>query len=157
MRSNRPLPQPPRSNDGYTLTELMVVMVILAVIAGALPSAVLAVLPSARVEAAASQTVSFLEAIRQSAAASGGEAVVTIAARGTTVALEREGETLTFPENLALTYTPQFSADTKAQITFYPDGTSSGGQLTLALSGRIRTVDLHWLTGRVSQGSLSDD
>lgn len=37
----------------------------------------------------------------------------------------------------------------EGSIRFYPDGSSSGGRVTLELDDLIQTVDVNWLTGRV--------
>ncbi len=34
-------------------------------------------------------------------------------------------------------------------IRFYPDGSSTGGRVTLSLEGLQMRVDVEWLTGRV--------
>jgi general secretion pathway protein H len=35
-------------------------------------------------------------------------------------------------------------------IRFYPDGSSSGGEIDLAFRGESATVNVDWLTGRVA-------
>ena len=42
--------------------------------------------------------------------------------------------------------------DDLAAITFAPDGSSTGGQIDLTVSGRRARVAVSWLTGRVSVG-----
>jgi general secretion pathway protein H len=34
-------------------------------------------------------------------------------------------------------------------IRFFPDGSSSGGRVTLELGGQTQTIDINWLTGQV--------
>ncbi len=38
----------------------------------------------------------------------------------------------------------------QGSIAFFPDGSSTGGRLTLESGGRSYVVDVRWLTGRVS-------
>ncbi len=45
---------------------------------------------------------------------------------------------------------PQSSESTPIEIRFFPDGTSTGGHLTLALGERQEHVVVDWLTGAVS-------
>ena len=41
------------------------------------------------------------------------------------------------------------SGNGRGGIDFFPDGTSTGGRITLALEGRNRRIDIEWLTGRI--------
>lgn len=41
-------------------------------------------------------------------------------------------------------------APDRTEIRFFPDGTSTGGRLTLALGERMKYVAVDWLTGAVS-------
>ena len=40
--------------------------------------------------------------------------------------------------------------DKRGAIRFYPDGSSTGGRVTLASGTRAFLVDVDWLTGRVT-------
>jgi general secretion pathway protein H len=42
--------------------------------------------------------------------------------------------------------------DKKGAIRFYPDGSSTGGRITVASGERKFLVDVDWITGRVSIG-----
>jgi len=57
------------------------------------------------------------------------------------------------PENLELKlYAAQseVSSERRGSIRFYPDGSSTGGRITVAAGERKYLVDVDWLTGRVS-------
>ena len=59
------------------------------------------------------------------------------------------------PKDLEISlYTAQqeVTSDKKGSIRFYPDGSSTGGRITLAAGERKYLVDVDWLTGRVSIG-----
>lgn len=51
-------------------------------------------------------------------------------------------------------YTAQTEAvsEKKGGIRFYPDGSSTGGRITVASGERKYLVDVDWITGRVSIG-----
>jgi general secretion pathway protein H len=51
-------------------------------------------------------------------------------------------------------YTAQseVSSERRGSIRFYPDGSSTGGRVTLSSGERKYLVDVDWLTGRVSIG-----
>ena len=42
------------------------------------------------------------------------------------------------------------SSDKRGAIRFYPDGSSTGGRITVSSGERKFLVDVDWLTGRVS-------
>ena len=49
-------------------------------------------------------------------------------------------------------YTAQseVTSETRGSIRFYPDGSSTGGRITVSSGERKYLVDVDWLTGRVS-------
>ena len=47
------------------------------------------------------------------------------------------------------TATSEISAEKNGAIRFFPDGSSTGGRVTLAAGERKFLVDVNWLTGRV--------
>ena len=63
--------------------------------------------------------------------------------------------TRALPSQLELKlYTAQTEAvsERKGAIRFYPDGSSTGGRITVASGERKYLVDVDWLTGRVTIG-----
>jgi general secretion pathway protein H len=59
------------------------------------------------------------------------------------------------PDNIDLKlYTAQteVASERKGSIRFYPDGSSTGGRITVSSGERKYLVDVDWLTGRVSIG-----
>lgn len=63
------------------------------------------------------------------------------------------GSALTLDPRLGislLTASSEASAEGTGGISFFPDGTSTGGRVTLALGERQRHVVVDWLTGTVS-------
>ncbi len=59
----------------------------------------------------------------------------------------------TSPTNLGLqllTGTAELIDDGSGRIRFYPDGTSTGGRVTVTDAGRDYNVRIDWLTGRVT-------
>jgi general secretion pathway protein H len=63
-----------------------------------------------------------------------------------------ETEPRKLPDNIDLKlYTAQseVTSDRKGSIRFYPDGSSTGGRITVSSGERKFLVDVDWLTGRV--------
>ena len=46
----------------------------------------------------------------------------------------------------------EVSSERKGAIRFYPDGSSTGGRITVSSGERQYLVDVDWITGRVSIG-----
>jgi general secretion pathway protein H len=46
----------------------------------------------------------------------------------------------------------EVASERKGSIRFYPDGSSTGGRITVSSGERKYLVDVDWLTGRVSIG-----
>lgn len=44
----------------------------------------------------------------------------------------------------------ELESDTVGRIRFFPDGSATGGRVTLSLAERRYLVDVDWLTGRIS-------
>jgi general secretion pathway protein H len=56
------------------------------------------------------------------------------------------------PDNMAIslvTARSELDTDRVGKIRFFPDGTSTGGRITLARGERKYGVDINWLTGQV--------
>jgi general secretion pathway protein H len=144
----RPLPR----SRGFTLIELLVVMVVMIMILGLVPPMVASSLPGAKLKAAARELAAGLSQARSQAIASQREArlVLDVEERSYRVAGERREFRL--PKDLELKlYTAQaeLSNERQGAIRFFPDGSSTGGRVTVSYGERAYEVDVEWLTGRV--------
>jgi general secretion pathway protein H len=135
---------------GYTLIELMVVLLIIgAALSLALPR-LDSVLPQLKLKQTAREVVLALrEAQRQ--AIQGG--------RATTVLLDLPHRRLLGPGGRFVPLDPRFSLRLTSalpgdeetppgRIDFFPDGTSTGGRLRLGYGGRAYDVTVDWALGR---------
>ena len=142
MRQHRP--------DGYTLIELLVVIAILALIAAiAMPVASRAV-EAATFRADARRLAGELEALQQRAMDQ--QETITIAA-----ATNGAAPSVSSGDKFALSNSEKLSlaSDTQA-ISFFADGTSSGGTLNIVNGPRAIAVKVAWLTGAVTVGTDAD-
>ena len=141
-----------RKASGFTLIELVVVLAI-----GVAIYAVLLAVPlgggRADLKAAARTLASGLREAQTTAMATRRDATLTLdlEAREYLVAGEKEPRKLPDDVDLKL-YTAQSEVlgERTGAIRFYPDGSSTGGRVTLASGKREYRVDVDWLTGRVS-------
>jgi general secretion pathway protein H len=138
---------------GFTLLEMMVVLVIAAIAYAVLLSAPLGKASAADLKAAARTLASGLRQAQTTAMATRKDAVLTIDVESREYVTTLDTTPRKLPENLELKlYAAQseVSSERRGSIRFYPDGSSTGGRITVAAGERKYLVDVDWLTGRVS-------
>ncbi len=141
------------SAKGFTLIELLVVMVLMGVILAVVPMALFNVLPGVELKGAARDIAAGLRQARSLAVLGNRDVdfVVDIAARD--YAILGKGESHALPERLEIqleTAQSDLSDEDVGVISFFPDGSSTGGRVTLGWAGREYHVMVDWLTGQVS-------
>ncbi len=141
------------SAKGFTLIELLVVMVLMGVVLAVVPMALFNVLPGAELKGAARDIAAGLRQARSLAVLGNRDVdfVVDIAARD--YAILGKGESRALPERLEIqleTAQTELSDENVGVISFFPDGSSTGGRVTLGWQGREYHVMVDWLTGQVS-------
>lgn len=137
---------------GFTLIEILVVLAILGLMAGLIVSR--GPMRSQRLEtdAAARSVAGALRLARAQAIAQNRPVEVSVDALGH---MFRIGAAVPqkLPPSLAISVTAVTGLTAGGRIgaiSFAPDGSSSGGRIELAESGRVVRVGVDWLTGRVS-------
>ena len=141
------------SAKGFTLIELLVVMVLMGVVLAVVPMALFNVLPGAELKGAARDIAAGLRQARSLAVLGNRDVdfVVDIAARD--YAILGKGESRALPERLEIqleTAQTELAGEDVGVISFFPDGSSTGGRVTLGWAGREYHVMVDWLTGQVS-------
>lgn len=136
---------------GFTLLELLVVLAILSIVATVIlpalfKSSVTELKASARAVAAGlRETRSFAITRHQATAFTLDVSEKTFATGGV-----RRSHTL--PEEIGVSlYTArsELRDEKRGAIRFFPDGSSTGGRVTLAADDQSYVVDVGWLTGRI--------
>ena len=138
---------------GFTLLELLVVMVIaaltLAVVLPRLPG----VVEDVEVRTAARDLTSALRYARNLAMTKQHETTVQLDLTRRFFTVDGTARKRSLPAKadirLVTARTEQVSAE-RGFIRFFPDGSSTGGQITLKRADRKYVVDVDWLTGRVA-------
>ena len=144
-----------RRTEGFTLLEVIVVLVLGAIIYAVLLSAPFGKASAADLKAAARLLASGLRTAQSTAMVTRRDAVLTIDLEAREYVTTGEQQPRKLPEGLDLTlYTAQteVTSEKRGSIRFYPDGSSTGGRITVASGERKYLVDVDWLTGRVSIG-----
>ena len=144
---------------GFTLLELLVVLVILALVAAfVLPS--LGGGSSTELKAATRTLAAGLRQARSRAVNQNRAVAFTIDVKKREFVLPGEQRTRKLPEQLQLalfTARSELETDERGAIRFFPDGSSTGGRITLSHERRQYLVDVDWLTGKVSVIETSID
>jgi general secretion pathway protein H len=139
-----------RRNAGFTLFELLVVLAILALVAGLLPQAT-AAMPSFRFRAAARELAAGLR-LAQTRAVVGGEPVA-IALDADAHLWQASGEP---PRRLPAgierleAEIAGIPAEAGIRLLFLPDGSATAATLRLAGGGRQAVLHIAWIGGRIS-------
>lgn len=141
---------------GFTLMELLVVLVIASLAISMVGPAFQRILPGITLEAESRKLAGLLRHARSQAILSGAPVAISQDAESGGLRLSYREQAYALPEHISLELEPgpgvadpAFGA---AQIFFYPRGDSSGGRLSLTLEqGRSETIDVDWLSGRVQR------
>jgi general secretion pathway protein H len=137
---------------GFTLFELLVVIAIICLITALVPGFMFRSQPRLDVSVAARAIADGLRQTRSDALASNRPQVFAL---DVAEHLFRTGDATPVRINRAIvlsfrTARAELQGDGVGQIRYFPDGSSTGGQITLARQGWQADVRSDWLTGLVS-------
>jgi general secretion pathway protein H len=143
----------PGAERGFTLLELLLVLVIAAASYALVVRFNAGGVSGAELKSAARAVAAGLRDARGTAIASQESAALTLDLEHRSMEVSGGRRSRALPQRLDVKlYTAQSEIvdDKRGAIRFYPDGSSSGGRVTLAAGERKLLVDVDWLTGRVS-------
>ena len=138
---------------GFSLLELLVVVTIMGAVYILVPRFFLSGVSGADLRASSRDVAAGLRQARSLAVSGKRETAVTLDLDKRVFALSGNSRQFQLPEQLELKlYTAQSEIVNERQgaIRFFPDGSSTGGRVTLASGERKFLVDVDWLTGKVS-------
>jgi general secretion pathway protein H len=136
---------------GFSMLELLLVLVIL-VIAYSLASPVLSSLGGGDLASSARTVAVALKRARSAAISGRQETPLTFNLEERTITLAGESKPFRLPPKMVIqlyTVQQELTSEKVAAIRFYPDGSSTGGRVTLGEGERKFEIDVDWLTGRV--------
>ncbi len=138
--------------DGFTLFEVLVVLAIIGLVTAVIAPALFRGFGGTQARAAAYEIAAALRQARSEAVAENADVAVVFDLTGHAYALER-ARPKALPEGLRLDLyaaeVEQLDASTGG-IRFFPDGSATGGQITVGDEVGRYQVDVDWLTGRIS-------
>ena len=140
---------------GFTLLEVIVVLAIAAILYAIVLAVPFRGATTADLKAAARSLASGLRQAQSTAMTTRRDAVLTIDVEAREYVTSGDTQLRRLPEGIDLKlYTAQteVTSERRGSIRFYPDGSSTGGRITVSSGERKYLVDVDWLTGRVSIG-----
>lgn len=137
---------------GFTLVELLVVMVIAALVLALVGTSISRSVSGAEMRTAAHKVAANLRYTRTQAILQKKEQVFTVDTEAKSFqAPEREVVQLPEGMNVALTTArTELTGESVGGIRFYPDGGSTGGYVELETDNRVYKVSVAWLTGETT-------
>jgi general secretion pathway protein H len=139
--------------QGFSLLELLIVVVIMGMVYVLVPGMIFGGVSGADLRASSRDIASGLRQARSLAVSERREAIVTLDLDKRAFSLSGNARIFQLPEKLEFKlYTAQSEIVNERQgsIRFFPDGSSTGGRVTVASGERKYLVDVDWLTGKVA-------
>jgi len=152
LRAQHGLQLASNGQRGFTLVELLVVLVIAALVLALVGTSISRSISGAEMRNAARKVAASLRYTRTQAILTKSEQVFLVdTERRTFQAANREAEQLPEGLNVELnTARSELTSEAAGGIRFYPDGGSTGGNVRLEANGRVYQVNVTWLTGEAS-------
>ena len=142
---------PNRRDAGFTLIEVLVVLVILGLAIGLVAARGPARSPGLDARAAAEQIARALRLARSQAIATNAPTAFTLDTAGRIFQVGGAPPQALAPTvALGMTAMAEPTVAGQARIVFAPDGGSTGGTIRVGTGGRTLTVAADWLSGRVT-------
>ena len=142
-----------RWKSGFTLIELLVVMAILVLALTVIPPLLGNSLGNSKVRNAAREIIAGLRYGRSIGIASQQDETLVLDVDKKTFSVAGKQKSLNIPDGTELrlvTAESEQLSDQKGAIRFFPDGSSTGGRITLHNDVSEYIVDVNWLTGKIS-------
>ncbi len=136
--------------QGFTLVEMVVVLLILGM-ALVVVQATTRPSPELELRAAASETAALFREARAIAIRDNHETIVTIDLDARTLSIDAIGEERPLAPIVGITLrtaSSELVREGAGAIRFFPDGSSTGGRITLFTKERKYHVVVNWFTGR---------
>jgi general secretion pathway protein H len=138
--------------NGFTLVELLVVMVIIGLLLALLPIAFDRALPGLEAKSTAREMAAVLRTARSMSIRDNQETSVTVNVTSRRYVLDGTKKSQEIAEGIDVslfTATTELDEQGGGRIRFFPDGTSTGGRVTLAGASATYYILVDWLSGRV--------
>ena len=142
-----------RTERGFTLLELIVVLVIGVILYALILAVPLRGATTSDLKAAARSLASGLRLAQTTAITTRRDSTHTLDMDAREFVTSGDSQPRKLPDGIDIqlvTAQTEVASERKGSIRFYPDGSSTGGRITVSANERKYLVDVDWLTGRVS-------
>lgn len=138
---------------GFTLFELLIVLAVIALLATAIPGFLLRDHDALDLERATRKVAEALRSTQHAAIFENRDQLFDLDVDQRRFRVGSAEAPVTLPPAIDLrlvTARQEQAGSSTGHIRFHPDGSSTGGRITLELQSHRRTIDVDWLTGRIS-------
>jgi general secretion pathway protein H len=143
-----------RGSEGYSLLEMLAVLAIFAMVAAAVFNAAILRRPGETINMIGRSVLHLVSSQSLRAISSGQTARVKVDVDGHKITADGNNFEISVPLQFkltALTGAELLEQDEIGIIEFYPDGSSSGGEITLVdAAGASRAIRINWLSGAIT-------
>lgn len=139
------------ASNGFTLLELLVVLVLLSLMVVIVPPS-LSRPTTGELKMLTQQMASALRYTRSKAIAEKAEATFNLDVEERWYQYPGVSSGKKFSESLMVKFTAarkEFVDTTRGGIRFYPDGSSTGGEIAISQANRRQKITVSWITGKV--------
>lgn len=139
-------------NKGFSLIEILVVMVFIAVIAGFVSSSMTKSLRKTKIRAVSKNLVSAMRYTRGQAIVKHEEKTISFNVKEKSYKAPRK-KTVKIPDEVDInvyTADSEIADESVGKIRFFSDGSSTGGWVKLTYGKKIWKINVNWLTGEIS-------
>lgn len=137
---------------GFTLIEMVAVIVLIGIIATVVTFSFSKSLAGAKVQAASRDLVAALRYTRGQAIVKGEQKVLNLDIENNSYQAPGKG-TINLPKEMVMRLTTaqqELTSDTAGGIRFFPDGSSTGGNIAIVMGEREWRINVGWLTGEIT-------
>lgn len=155
-QSKRPLGWP----AGFTLLEMLIVLVISSIVMATLIPNFGPAIARAQLYSATRDVASALRHARGQAMLKGQDALFELNTEQHVYRVTGRSKIYKLPSEVQLglyTTSTETLDEGTGRIRFFPDGSATGGRVTLIANKQTRVVDVNWLTGEVRMGEGDSD
>ena len=155
LASAAPVSRPAIVGAGFTLIEMLIVLVIASIVTATLVPNFAPGIARAQLYSATRDVASALRHTRGQALITGQDALFELNTVQHTYRVSGRPKAYKLPAEIELglfTTTTETLDEGVGRIRFFPDGSATGGRVTLIAAKQSRVVDVNWLTGEVRMG-----
>jgi general secretion pathway protein H len=140
-----------QAQAGFTLIEIMLVLVIIGMIYSLAPPLFNKAFPALKLKAVTRDLVQEIRYVQQSAITTGQPTAMHVELAEDRYASDQinAGALRQLPEGFHFARQPGGSLEQILDLRFYPDGSASGGEIRIEAGRRSYTIRVDWLTSQV--------